>query len=128
MVFPHWKRADNALWCMYEKECAFACIWVGVVSTETNCVPLCGTEIANLSHSNTPNCHMTMGWCVTMWWKLPVSRSSRVLGPTVDRQPLASQQWDVKEAQRNCVLCVSWRRGTCLARKRVLQSGPRAVP
>ena len=30
VVFPNWKCEDNALWCMYEKKCAFACIWVGM--------------------------------------------------------------------------------------------------
>ena len=24
-MFTHWKCADDALWCMYEKKCAFAC-------------------------------------------------------------------------------------------------------
>ena len=33
VVFPHWKCVDNALWCMYEKKCAFACVWVGIKST-----------------------------------------------------------------------------------------------
>ena len=30
-MFPHWKKcAVNALWCMYEKKCAFARVWVCV--------------------------------------------------------------------------------------------------
>ena len=36
VVFPHWKCADNALWCMYEKKCAFACVWVGMVSAPSS--------------------------------------------------------------------------------------------
>ena len=43
--------------------------------------------VANSHIFNTPNCHATMGGpgCFTMSWKSPVSLSSRVPGPTVDR-------------------------------------------
>ena len=73
-----------------------------------------------ISSLRTPTLPRNVGWrgSFTMSRKSPVSRSSGYLDPLLTDHP-ASQQWDFREAQQNCVLCVlSKQRGICLARTR----------
>ena len=77
VVFTHWKCVDNALWCMYEKKCAFACVWVSIMSTLS--VALCCWLSAKLCKKN----KLRQDWtCSQTLWLLVTTLSLSLLSRT----------------------------------------------